>query len=69
MVGIITKSLENKMWEVTQFGKDRDNGTRESLNQIMILEFPTQKGIINSNTREEPGRISSLRILNPCPIA
>ena len=40
MVGIVKKSLENKIWEVVQFGKDRDNGTRESLNQIMILEFP-----------------------------
>ena len=40
MVGIISKSLKNKIWEVAQFGKDRGNETRESLNQIMILEFP-----------------------------
>jgi len=42
MDGIIVKTLKNKIWEVVQFGKDRDNGTRESLNQIMILEFPAR---------------------------
>ena len=52
MVGVITKSLKNKIFEVVQFGKDRKNGTRESLNQIMILEFPSPRGIANSNTRE-----------------
>ena len=40
MVRIIAESLKNKIWEVVQFGKDRDNGTREALNHIMILEFP-----------------------------
>lgn len=43
MVGIITKVLKNKIWEVVQFGIDRDNGTRESLNQIMILEFSNKE--------------------------
>lgn len=43
MVGIITKVLRNKIWEVVQFGIDQDNGTRESLNQIMILEFPNKE--------------------------
>ena len=52
MVGVITKSLKNKIFEVVQFGKDRKNGTRESLNQIMILEFPSPGGIANSNTRQ-----------------
>lgn len=52
MVGIVKKSLENKIWEVVQFGKDRDNGTRESLNNIMILEFPSPGGIGSSNTRQ-----------------
>ena len=52
MVGVITKSLKNKIFEVVQFGKDRDNGTRESLNQIMILEFPRPGGVLNSNSRQ-----------------
>ena len=52
MVGIVKKSLENKIWEVVQFGIDRKNMTRETLNQIMILEFPSPRGIANSNTRE-----------------
>lgn len=39
MKGIVSKSLENKIWEVAQFGIDRDNDTRESINQIEILEF------------------------------
>ena len=52
MVGVITRSLKSKIFEVAQFGKDRDNGTRESLNQIMILEFPSPGGISSSNTRQ-----------------
>ena len=54
MDGIIAKTLKNKIWEVVQFGTDRDNGTRESLNQIMILEFPNKEpGTLKVNMVEE----------------
>lgn len=45
---IIPASIRDLIYQVTQYGIDRGNDTRESLNQIMILEFQDRFGTIQS---------------------
>ncbi|MCK5013807.1 MAG: hypothetical protein KAS66_08295 [Candidatus Omnitrophica bacterium] len=53
--GVVAETIEQVLWEVAQYGKDRANGTREMINYISVIEFKNSGGSIVVGSSEIDG--------------